>query len=262
MDDVLRLRAHAKQDLDEDAVHDLRVALRRCRTLARGAEELAGGGPWRALAKLAKKPFRRLGALRDLHVLAGWVDSTAPRGGKLRARVERRLEADETKHAKKARRALRRFDTEAWRELAKRLAGERPLRGHDRGAARRLALRRWVEAVDAHGRAWREPRPESWHAARIGWKRLRYTLEAYSPELHAAWKPDLVAFQDLLGELHDLDVLAALVRDEARAKDGAELVRWLRAIEVEREARMARYAKKACADDAPWRAWGDALARL
>src|SRR4249920_2092980 len=50
-------------------VHDLRVALRRCRSLALGLTELDPGAAWARLLKETKKPLAALGNLRDAEVM-------------------------------------------------------------------------------------------------------------------------------------------------------------------------------------------------
>src|SRR5580704_6913747 len=46
-------------------VHDLRVALRRCRSIAQGLAELDPDSAWMRLRKEAKRPLAGLGSLRD-----------------------------------------------------------------------------------------------------------------------------------------------------------------------------------------------------
>ena len=45
-----------------------------------------------------------------------------------------------------------------------------------------------------------------YHRLRIAIKRFRYIVENFLPLQHAAWSDDLKQVQDLLGEVHDLDV--------------------------------------------------------
>ena len=49
--------------------------------------------------------------------------------------------------------------------------------------------------------------PAGFHRLRITIKRFRYIVENFLPLQHAAWSDDLKHIQDLLGDVHDLDVL-------------------------------------------------------
>ena len=79
----------------------------------------------------------------------------------------------------------------------------------DRLAAECLALERLEAAKELHVRALRSEKPEAWHELRIGVKRFRYTVESLLPARYEEWGEDLKRVQDLLGEVHDLDVLSA-----------------------------------------------------
>src|SRR5438270_10860580 len=65
-------------DIGPDPVHDLRVSLRRCRSLADGLMAIDPDPGWKAMKKAGKRLFQRLGDLRDIHVMEEWVEKLEP----------------------------------------------------------------------------------------------------------------------------------------------------------------------------------------
>src|SRR5260370_23196655 len=78
MDRVIKELETVRSSPDADAVHDLRVAIRRCRSVAAVMEEVDPDPAWPAMRKVARKLFRGLGALRDAQVMNDWVRKLAP----------------------------------------------------------------------------------------------------------------------------------------------------------------------------------------
>ena len=62
-------------DFGPDPVHDLRVSLRRCRSLADGLMVLDPDPSWKSMKRAGRRLFQRLGALRDVQVMMEWVDT-------------------------------------------------------------------------------------------------------------------------------------------------------------------------------------------
>ncbi len=56
-----------------DPVHDLRVALRRCRSMVDGLMAMDPDPSWKQMKKAGKTLFKSLGELRDVHVMEEWV---------------------------------------------------------------------------------------------------------------------------------------------------------------------------------------------
>ena len=190
-----------------DPVHDLRVALRRCCSMADGIAAIDPDPAWKEMKKAGKRLFRRLGELRDVHVMQEWVHRLdTPRRSSHRPAAAV-FAARETQLQAGSMQALSEFDRKQWqrwsRSLPRRMARFRP------GSLifRHLALERWTEAHKLHRQALRNGSPAAFHRLRIGIKRFRYIVENFLPEQHAAWSDDLKHMQDLLGEIHDLDVL-------------------------------------------------------
>jgi CHAD domain-containing protein len=73
MERALKELEKVRTSPEPDAVHDLRVALRRCRSVAAVLEEVDPDRSWREMGKLGRKLFRQLGELRDVQVLEDWT---------------------------------------------------------------------------------------------------------------------------------------------------------------------------------------------
>ena len=74
MERVLVECDRAATGFDVDAVHDLRVALRRCRSLADGLMAIDPDSSWKEMKKAGRKLFQALGELRDMQVMAEWIE--------------------------------------------------------------------------------------------------------------------------------------------------------------------------------------------
>src|ERR1700746_2330535 len=61
-------------DFRADPVHDLRVTLRRCRSLADGMIAMDPDREWKAMKKAGKALFQRLGDLRDVQIMMEWIE--------------------------------------------------------------------------------------------------------------------------------------------------------------------------------------------
>src|ERR1700704_5156414 len=74
MERVLVECDRAAAGFEADPVHDLRVALRRCRSLADGLIALDPSPSWKDMKKAGKKLFQALGELRDMQVMQEWIE--------------------------------------------------------------------------------------------------------------------------------------------------------------------------------------------
>jgi CHAD domain-containing protein len=227
-----------------DPVHDLRVALRRCCSMADGIAAIDPDPAWKEMKKAGKRLFRRLGELRDLHVMQEWVHRLDSPDDPVTAPLLQSVAARETPLQQEAVQALAEFDRKQWlrwsRSLPRRMTRFRP------GSLvfRHLALERWTEAHKLHRQALRSGSSAAFHRLRIGIKRFRYIVENFLPDQHAAWSDDLKHMQDVLGEVHDLDVLwPAAVRANVFPDDDARS-RWQNKISEERAQRIETYRKK------------------
>jgi len=244
----------ASQDFAADPVHDLRVAIRRCRSLADGFLSVDPDPEWKQMKKLGKSLFSSLGELRDTQVMMEWVAKLSEDHDSVRHKLLHTLAHKETAQKAAAQEALRNFDRKRWLTLNTNLAkrtGKVPLEGL---VFQHLALERLLDAQALHRQALKNRTQAGYHQLRIGIKRFRYTVENFLPQRHEKWAPDLRELQDALGEVHDLDVLRAAIRahDDISPEDAA---RWQQRIADERQKRLDLYRKKMLGRSSLWRVW-------
>jgi CHAD domain-containing protein len=286
---VLEECDHVAADFSADPVHDLRVSLRRCRSLADGMIALDPDRDWKAMKKAGKRLFQRLGALRDVQIMMEWIDklhptpknverallpalpeepehfettsNPAPAETETQARHDpaqtllQILRGRELEQKTEARAALAEFDRKQWKQWSKSL----PLRAaHIRpGSAvfKHLALERWTAARELHVRALRNRSQVAFHTLRIGIKRFRYIVENFLPAEHKAWSNDLKHMQDLLGEVHDLDVLWATAQACHIFADEPSRQTWHAQIIEERTKRIEEYRARTLGQESLWNTW-------
>jgi CHAD domain-containing protein len=240
-----------------EALHRTRVASRRVRE----ALPLLGGAVEREKLNKSRRQARRLtralGAVRELDVALKLLDSVAATRPAQRLALERVRE-----HLTRERDALR-------REMLTRLHELKPDR-----VAQKIATR--VESRPPHARhAWRHAlndrlrrraghvrnavreagaiyEPDRLHAVRIAVKKLRYALEL-AGETRSGGSVrvlrNLKATQELLGEMHDRQVLiqhvrAVQSRPGAAVSESRELDRLARAFEAECRSLHAQFTAR------------------
>lgn len=242
---------------DKDAVHDLRVAIRRCRSVAAVMREVDPDPAWHEMRRLPKKLFRKLGELRDTQIMDEWVAEHGAENDKLRVALHNFFQEKEPKLVQEALRLAGKFDEKSWQRLERKLRKRIRLVPAGSLAAQCLAVERLNEAKELHGRALRADKAATWHGLRIGLKKFRYTVESLLPHQYVAWSANLKQLQDILGEVHDLDVLRVIIKQKATG-EAAEL-EWERTIERQRSARLQEYRELAIGKDSVWNQWQQAL---
>jgi CHAD domain-containing protein len=211
---------------EPEALHDFRVALRRLRSQARAFRDGVGD-------LLGKKLRRRLGEVadatnpgRDAEVALAWLERL---GGEWKPSERRGVEWLAARLAAERDRAYRAVEAEVVPRFGELAAGLRErlaryrvevrLDGDEEhapsyGEALRAELERHAEALaGALGAIASVADEQPAHRARIEAKRLRYLLEPAGtrPSGAAQAVERLKTLQDLLGELRDLQLLAATV---------------------------------------------------
>jgi exopolyphosphatase/guanosine-5'-triphosphate,3'-diphosphate pyrophosphatase len=254
----------ASQGFAADPVHDLRVAIRRCRSMADGFLSVDPDPGWKQMKRMGKPLFAALGNLRDVQVMMEWVDKLSRVDDAARPILLIELQMRENELKIEAQKELEKFDREHWLESNARLSVRAEKIPRDGAVFRLVALERWMEAREQHRQALRNRSATAFHQLRIGIKRLRYTVENFLPSLHAAWAKDLRTLQDALGEVHDFDVLGETLRAHAEIAPAVK-ADWRATLHAEREKRLAMYRERMVGPKSLWRTWraelpaGDAL---
>lgn len=259
MERALKELENVRTAPEPDAVHDLRVALRRCRSVAAVMEEIDPDPAWPEMRKLGRKVFRQLGELRDTQVLEGWAKKLGPEEDVIRQRLLATLEAREKELREAALRVAAKFDQKSWKKLERYLRRRARLVPPDRLAAECLALERLEGAKELHAQALRTEKPKAWHELRIGVKRFRYTVETLLPTRHAVWGDDLKRVQDLLGDVHDLDVLVTTIEEGSPQEPEEVRSAWSERIASERHHRIETYRQLTLGKTSLWQTWRQGL---
>jgi hypothetical protein len=133
-----------------------------------------------------------------------------------------------------------------------------PFAGWFRGL---LALEKLIVARRLQAPALKTGNEIAFHRLRIGLKKFRYVVENFLPQFHTAWKEGLKTVQDLLGEIHDLDVIRESVLSVCSSAVAQALQRWEEMLGAERLARVERYVELMSGESALWLVWRAALPR-
>ncbi len=212
---------------DDEALHDFRVAIRRLRSTVRAYGEALSGSVERKARRRLRDIARATGGSRDLEVQLAWVETQRgslnsrhrPGASWLRDRWRARKQSADAKLAREVGADFERLRVSLAKTLPvywQKVRIDTPLA--ERRFATLLAgrLREASAELGARLAGIRGPEDiEPAHDARISAKRVRYLLEPVVglSESAAPVVKRLRKLQDLLGELHDLDVLAIMLAD-------------------------------------------------
>jgi len=230
---------------DDEAIHDLRVAIRRLRTLLKMARALYGRWHSDSVRKAFADVMRATGDLRDEEVLEETLDgaSTDPdfdrwlqhrktREAKLRRAVTSRIERGDLDRARLMLKAMLVFPVDPDRDCDLARFARRTVES----ARRKVEKQRDVEVDDVVGL----------HELRIAYKELRYSIELLSDALpidaRAVLEPATV-FQKRLGELHDADVAIETIT-HARGLPQSVKDEALEKLKALRDKRVGKYLKE------------------
>jgi CHAD domain-containing protein len=214
------------RDGEASAVHDARVAIRRLRAALPVLEEARAVDRPTQLSAALKSASKALGASRDVDVAIDLLNdierrspSTAAAAATLRAHLV-------PEQARRRRKLIKRLESLGVEKLLRDvvLAKTDAARARDRRTVRALAeaMPARVEAVTAAvEHATGVYFPNRAHGVRVAVKKLRYLVE-FQDDRDAARRPVLRALkraQDVLGRLHDREMLARRLGRLARDRD-------------------------------------------
>jgi CHAD domain-containing protein len=211
-------------DSDPEAVHDLRVALRRIRSLLRIVRWVYGRFHTTAIRREMAKVADATGALRDEEVLAETLAALELKGAAKsglaawRQRRKQRLKALRSSVVSLIASGALKQPIAHMQALVSLPCN--PKRDREvRRFARQVVLEAQANVDEC--RAAEISDVAGMHALRIAYKRLRYSIEAFAkylpPELRA-WRDVAAKFQSLLGDLHDHDVAIEVLRRAANLR--------------------------------------------
>jgi len=198
---------------EDEAVHDLRVAIRRVLAWIAVRNALLGTDRRLREARLRLKALMSpLGKLRDAHVKRDWIRRVVPEGDEPSYQYSVQVASDVLRWEARVRKRLGARSTRRLRVPLPRGAGG--LGGQLEAAI--LApdlLGRLEREVSKHLTAALDPaHPEALHRMRLAFKKYRYAAEVLLPLFPKATEETakrLHAFQTLLGTIHDFDVILA-----------------------------------------------------
>lgn len=261
MEEVPREAAKAADGFNSDPVHDLRVALRRCRSIADGFRAIDPHKDWKKMRRQATALFDSLGALRDCHVMIELAERLGPESDSITFRLLDHLRQQEHALKGQAECAIEGFDPRQWQSWTRVLPRRAACVPAGSDVFLALALEKLNAARRLQARAMKTQAEAAFHRLRIALKKLRYVVENFLPQHHQQWKDGLKQAQDLLGEIHDLDVLRQAVSHVCTAESAEVRQRWEQIIRNERQGRIVRFGEMMSGDHSQWRVWRAGLPR-
>jgi CHAD domain-containing protein len=210
-----RLKRAAANPASDEAVHDLRVAIRRVLAWIGVRDALLGPDRGLRAARISLKALMSpLGKLRDAHVKRDWIRNIVPEGDEPSYLYSVQVASDVLRWEARVRKLLRAQDTRRIRPPIPKETGGRTVRLDAELPAPEL-LGELERGVSKHLKEALDPaHPEALHRMRLAFKKYRYAAEVLLPLFPKATEDTakrLHDFQTLLGTIHDCDVILSEV---------------------------------------------------
>lgn len=259
--EVSRKAANAANKLTSKSIHDVRVGLRRCRSMADSFRTIDPDKRWKKMRRQAKNLFDSLGALRDYHVMREWVEKLGQPGDPVTCLLTKHSQGQEAALKRRAQDALQAFNHKQWKQWARSLPQRAARLPVDSEAFQALALEKMICARRSQSWALKTSNVSALHNLRIAVKRFRYVAENFLPRLHEDWGDGLRRAQGLLGEVHDLDVLKETIENICPDAPLSSIDLWKQKLDHERTVRLQQYRESMTGDKSLWLRWRSALPR-
>jgi len=257
---------HSLRSRNPEAVHDLRVAVRRFSQTLRVFKPCFRGKEMRKVRRELKHITDLAGEVRNCDVALRLLSrSQKPEAATLRHKLESRRRECERTLVGFLRYWIDRKSSARWSAAVQDAAtmnseplGKAPIVK----TARRILPRVAQEFFERGNRASKTKTPAAeLHRFRIASKRLRYTLELftslYGPQMNSSLEKIRRA-QGLLGEINDCETVRSLL---SRYKDAGSLTSWLRKRQRRKTEEFHRYWEEAFGGDREMRSWSAFLKR-
>ena len=199
-------------------VHEARKCLKKVRSALRMLRGVIDDGQRQTANQTCREASRRLAGARDAEVKLATLETIAAEG--TAAELRRHFEREAEEHRAE-------LTPQSLGDVARQIESvARDFRGRELpGAGEAIAgnvERSYRRGRKAMKKAAEAGRPEDFHRWRKRAKDLRYQLEILEPEVSASFadtRKQVEELADLLGDLHDLDVLA---EDLERREPGSD----------------------------------------
>jgi CHAD domain-containing protein len=210
---------------DPDAIHDLRVAIRRLNQTLRVFMAWLDARRVTKLRARLKKLMERCGAVRNCDIAMAVLKAAEWQGGS----VLQSLEKERTHTCKRLRKTLQKWHhshrAERWREKFAVAAGEKGLSGEMAEIARGILPGMTEELFQAGAEAAQAGSTHhQMHRFRLMAKRVRYTLEAFDPVYKTATNEIMESLKGLQEKLGNINDCAATLVMIARNRDASAAV--------------------------------------
>jgi CHAD domain-containing protein len=205
-----------RTEFSNEAVHDMRIALRRLLSLVELLNSISPRPRLRKLNRAFKSQLDDLDDLRDTQVMLAEISETVHEFPQLQ-QVQHHLENAEKRALKSLRRELKKLDL---KEITRRIQKTRETLKEESEADlvepilqsvddAFLVMKQKYERVDP-------PQPASIHRVRIALKNFRYMVEIIHPLLDGFPIENLKRMNDhqsMMGEIQDMEVLMQTLAD-------------------------------------------------